>query len=67
MTPLNPYNGMSDSNVTELIEYLMKKFNEKQIAYVQMSEAPLALKNKVIEGTLGSLFKKKFKGFWIAN
>jgi len=68
---------MSDSDPVALVDHIVTKLNEKDIAFIELTEGfsldarDAALRKKFYEGkeekSFREIFKRKFKNTWITN
>jgi N-ethylmaleimide reductase len=77
LSPVNDYNDMADEDPIGLVDYLVKKLNEKDIAFVELTEGfslegrdtqlRKAFYKDRAEKSFREIFKPRFKNTWVTN
>lgn len=77
LSPVNDYNGMKDSDPIALTEHMITKLNEKNVAFVELSEGfsldarDAKLRKEFFDSkehkSFREMFKRKFKNTYITN
>ena len=77
LSPVNDYNDMADEDPVALTDYLIEKFNEKDLGFVELTEGfslegrDTQLRREFYkdrpEKSFREIFKKKFKNVWVTN